>query len=96
MEDLNPFAQAAWVITSLKLHPGLREGVWTNTTGQMEQFTQHIRKHPEELPDIKQAVLSGMSLWFDESGILGNMADMILPSDPFVLIRLHCVLDEAN
>lgn len=45
------------------------------TTGQMEQFTQHIRKDPEELPDIKWAVLSGMSLWFDESGILRNMAD---------------------
>lgn len=62
----------------------------------MKQFTQHIRKDPKELPDIKWAVLSGMSLWLDEFRILRNMADMTLQSDLFLLIRLHCVLNEVN
>lgn len=62
----------------------------------MKQFTQHIRKDPKELPDIKWTVLSGMSLWLDEFRILRNMADMTLQSDLFLLIRLHCVLNEVN
>lgn len=52
----------------------------------MKQFTQHIRKDSKELSDIKGAVLLGTLLWFVESGILRNMADLALPSDLFLLI----------
>lgn len=52
----------------------------------MKQFTQHIRKDSKELSDIKGAVLLGTLLWFAESRILRNMADLALPSDLFLLI----------
>lgn len=52
----------------------------------MKQSTQHVRRDSKELSDIKGAVLSGTLLWFTESRILRNTADLALPSDLFSLI----------
>lgn len=52
----------------------------------MKQSTQHVKRDSKELSDIKGAVLSGTLLWFAESRILRNMADLALLSDLFSLI----------
>lgn len=52
----------------------------------MKQSTQHVRRDSKELSNIKGAVLSGTLLWFAESKILRNLADLALPSDLFFLL----------